>query len=342
MSQKDSLLGPNAERSSSSRTSCDRRISRAARKLLHRHLLQLLDNDENDYSLSYSDYQNVWSLLEHWLVAGGQKKSTCPLVPSLDWHRVDEEHTIEIKTPRNFNWAYPTQVIKTRGNQGQPKSWYQCAYCGKVFSSRFYLDTHFHDKHRMEENSKFCPGDEWCRVVGGVANCHAAALEDEPYYDSGSNGWGAEGKLVKHKFVKQAHALTCNVDEIREDCHSILEDRCGMTQPHWCDSLTCPNHHHFWETTEQNLQKLWTKEMDEHPSVILVLAVFFGLLFFLAFIFCSPLDGNEEEEQIMATRRKRLASKKKRGTEITVDQAYRIAPTTNYISSKRRRGDKKD
>ena len=30
----------------------------------------------------------------------------------------------------------------------------------------------------------------------------------------------------------------------------------------------------------------------------------------------------------MATRRKRLASKKKRGTEITVDQAYRIAPTT--------------
>ena len=310
---------------------CDRRISRAARKLLHSHLLQMLDNEDNAY-LSYSDFQNVWSLLEHWL-AGGQRKPTCSLEPSLDWYRVDEEHVIEIDAPKNLNWAYPTQVIKSRPKLERPKKFYKCGYCGKTFSSRYYLDSHFQSEHQVEEDSKFCPAEDWCRVVGGLANCQVAALEDEPYYDQGSDGWGTDGKLVKHKFTKMAKAMPCSVDEIRADCHSILEQSCGITKPNWCNSLTCPSHHHFWDSSELHLQKAWAEDM-EHPSAILVSLVCFGLFVFLmAFIFCLPeVDKNNE------VKRKRLVAKKDEPL-IVIDQAYRL-PSLN--TSKRKGLNKKD
>ncbi|CAJ1957316.1 unnamed protein product [Cylindrotheca closterium] len=222
--------------------SCDRRLSRAARKLVHQHLLQVIQAENKILYHGFLDHSDVWVLLEHWLHANGRRMDHCPLNPSLDAYRIDEEHSLVVDSPTKVAGAYPTFVAQQRAKRKGKRIWFECGYNGKTFSSRYYLDAHLDKHHRLEEFSTFCPALDWCRAVG-LSNCHATALEDEPYYGQGSDGWGDDGNLLKHQWVKKAHSIPCNVATIREDCHLVM-DRCGVTDStqRWCDSLVCPTH----------------------------------------------------------------------------------------------------
>eukprot|EP00980_Cylindrotheca_fusiformis_P007016 scaffold1474_cov132-Cylindrotheca_fusiformis.AAC.12 len=275
---------------------CDRRLSRAARKLVHQHLLRILEAEDSNLFHGFLDHSDVWGLLEHWLHGSVRAGQECSLIPSLDTYRVDEEHTIVMEASRKTNGAYPTFVSQERLKSSKPQIWFQCAYCSKTFSSRFYLDAHLQRKHRVEEKSTVCPASDWCRAVG-LANCHKVALEDEPYYGRGSNGWGDDGTLIRHKWMKKAHAVSCSVEEIRADCHSVLEG-CGITEDSngWCDSLVCPRRNFGNTISLDQLQSGWASEVQHHGW-------FFAVVFCLA-LYCGAYllmrdEGSQLEEQSM-------------------------------------------
>lgn len=260
---------------------CDRRLSRAARKLVHQHLLRILET-EQDLFYGFLDQYDVWGLLEHWLHGRVRTRPECPLIPSLDAYRVDEEHSLEVEVPRKMHGAYPSFVSQKRPKSSRPQTWFQCAYCGKTFSSRFYLDAHLQRTHRLEETSTFCPASDWCRAVG-LANCHRVALEDEPYYDRGSNGWGDDGKLIRHKLMKIAHEVSCSVEEIRAECNSVFE-ACGITEDstRWCDSLICPHHNFANMLSPDQLKDVWASEIQHSGGflfAIICLAIYFVAYF---------------------------------------------------------------
>jgi hypothetical protein len=243
---------------------------------------------------------------------------SCPLQLSEereDVYRNDEMHTklVHVQsfpggTIRAMTAAYPNYVMKYRPTATQnydnrrknknhrhepPNYWYRCGYCEKTFTSQFYLDihmmTHHHQRHNDHHNDSthsnmatiICPAIDWCQLIGH-ANCHERALEDEPYYDRGSNGWAIEdSNSIRHKWYKIAHSIPCHVDIIRNDCRSILID-CGILPPstttttttttdgtdgdtndnddwtvtsssyilsaeRFCQSLTCPNQRSLWK-----------------------------------------------------------------------------------------------
>jgi hypothetical protein len=261
-------------------SSCDRRLSRAARSLLQRHLRRL------DPSLPSNDKQqvvvdDVWTLLDQWLETTARQK--CPLNSNMDVLRHDEEHSIAIPIPSNLNGAYPTQVLQQRRKNSprRPSHWWQCGYCGKTFGTRFYLDLHLQQHHHhhpsqsIENDGMICPAKDWCRVVG-LANCHAQALVEEPFYDRGSGGWGADRTFVQHKWTKVAHSVPCNVTEIQMECRSVMETACGgnmMSSSNsselFCESLSCPSHHHFWQQdsgSDDHWYEMWLLEKAQHHS----------------------------------------------------------------------------
>jgi hypothetical protein len=246
-------------------TSCDRRLSRAARTLIQRHVLRAL-------SLSAQEESDVWTLLDQWI---GKAPPTCPLLPTRDVLRQDEEHSLMITPPsKNLNWAYPTHILQHRRQSSplRPKEWCQCGYCGKTFVTRFYLDMHVMHQHHYssaEEASMICPATEWCHVVG-LANCHQQALEDEPYYDRGSGGWGEDRKSVKHKWTKVTHSISCDLESMEADCRSVLET-CGVSGD-FCDSMTCPTHHFLWHLPD-HWQDTWLQEAQHHPGLLGILLV---------------------------------------------------------------------
>ncbi|KAL3928295.1 MAG: hypothetical protein SGARI_005081, partial [Bacillariaceae sp.] len=197
---------------------CDRRLSRAARRGLRKHLLhsifrniQETERDDVPSVGKACPDDTVHELLDRWLttvLSDKRKRSpaSCHLQPSRDIYKQDEEHSryVSIQSlpggpSKNLKIAYPNYVLQYRdnGNQ-QTERWYQCDYCGKTFTSQFYLDLHMNSKHRKQHQTQsndgefkryICPATEWCNLIG-VANCHRHALQDEPYYNQGNNGWG--------------------------------------------------------------------------------------------------------------------------------------------------------
>jgi hypothetical protein len=125
-------------------------------------------------------------------------KSECLLHPhKQDLYRDDDAQTQHIHVQslpdgirKNLKIAYPQSVLKHRRTSDEIKHpslhWFQCAFCGKIFISQFYLDVHLttHHPHNDEASGMVCPAMAWCKLVG-MANCHHQALQDEPLYDRG-------------------------------------------------------------------------------------------------------------------------------------------------------------
>ena len=267
--------------SSSSLKHCDRRLSRAARTVLHRHLVRtLIPLEEQDSSTSIPD---VWTLLDQWL---GKAPPTCQLLPVKDVLRHDEEQSKQVKSPtKNLNWAYPTFSLKQRrqSSGNRPKEWCRCGYCGKLFATRYYLDLHLqyahsHSNSSPDEATMICPATDWCRLVG-LANCHQQALEDEPFYDRGSGGWGDDAKFIQHKWTKIAHSIPCDISTVRQDCHQMLQHCQIYNMEEFCDAIQCPAHHYLWHLPD-HWQDTWLEEAQHHPGIfgtILVLAILYWI-----------------------------------------------------------------
>jgi hypothetical protein len=238
-----------------SAASCDRRLSRAAREFLRRHLLhtvfrdlERVERDLKSFASNENWDESAHTLLERWVAsipnvgnANGTKEK-CPLYQDL--YRDDDaltKHVYVQSLPggvaKNLKIAYPQSVLKYSHTSDETKNpnfhLYQCGYCGKTFITQFYLDVHLttHHFHNESAPDMVCPATEWCKLVG-MANCHHQAVQAEPFYDRGSSSLrDVSTALIQHKWSKVAHSVPCSVQQLRKDCESILAS-CGLLSPH--------------------------------------------------------------------------------------------------------------
>jgi hypothetical protein len=275
---------------------CDRRLSRAAREFLRRHLLHTafwdlkhVQRDVEPFRYENSN-ETVHTLLERWLAkmpslaSDETTKSECLLHPhKQDLYRDDDAQTQHIHVQslpgglrKNLKIAYPQSVLKHGRTSDETKHaslhWFQCAFCGKIFITQFYLDVHLttHHPHNDQASGMVCPAIEWCKLVG-MANCHHQALQDEPLYDRGiGSGSDAFTAMIQHKWSKISHSVPCSVQQLHEDCESILSS-CGllehfednhhhlaptlqhtnMTEVSFCRTLSCPPQQTLWNFFEE-------------------------------------------------------------------------------------------
>jgi hypothetical protein len=261
---------------------CDRRLSRAARELLKRHLIRHFQAGSPDDSL--------WTLLQRILPP--DVPDSCPLLSYNDALKADEDHSARIR-PKPSNLAYPTSILKHRRKTSsrRPESWFQCGYCQKIFATQYYLDLHMEDHHsKPRDVMTCCPATAWCPALGSSA-CNEVALEFEPYYDRGSGGWGDDAVHVQHKLTKQAHATPCTTESIKQaksKCHELM-DLCHLDPTHICGSLACPNrllelHPHEWM---EHFRETWSNENSHSVGVFGTLLVIGLLLWYLSFWWSS-------------------------------------------------------
>ncbi|KAG7365289.1 zinc finger C2H2 type domain containing protein [Nitzschia inconspicua] len=274
---------------------CDRRLSRAARKFLHRHLLRVVLPDVGNVN----DTSSVLTLLKTWISSIStpnqrtSNRTDCPLLET-DIYEEDEIQTEYVYLPNlssglskfMLKAAYPHHHINHQKNNGKNMAdnfnyWFRCGYCGKTFVSQYYLDLHMTTQHRSSSNDieerRICPAVKWCQLVG-MANCHQQALQDEPFYDRGGSSGDSESAMIQHKWSKIAHYVTCNREVLQRDCQLILascrfldskgnakdeeDDWVPTTQLtksafHFCGTLSCPSQQTLWHFFEQEAHDLF-------------------------------------------------------------------------------------
>lgn len=187
---------------------CDRRLSRAARSILKRHLLSTLKivQAHGDEDNNTGNEVTVWDLLDQSL-ASSSTKTNCALIPSQDLLKYHENHIERIhvpyktSSPRSGNGiSFRAAIYQQSKVQWKQYPWYKCLLCGKMFSSQYYIDQHMDTHHshliqdkndgqnnnqKSNENNWICPGTTWCSAL---PFCSQHALSLEPYYGRGSSG----------------------------------------------------------------------------------------------------------------------------------------------------------
>lgn len=282
--QIDSSMKDNLKRFSR----CDRRLSRAAREILQNHLQSVVKEQKRSKSSSTfelaEDWESwsVWDLLDHLL---SSRNTSCPLSVS-DSLRTHEEHSYVIAAGRiSLASATPYAVSTPRGQKyrGQKKlnpHWYQCGFCDKIFSTRYYLDRHMEEHHtdRLLTSGQ-CPATSWCQFLS-TTTCHDMAMELEPYYDRGSQGYGDDGKTVRRRL--EAQTPPCSDRELLEaynHCRDVLDlcfdnDVTRILRETMCVAHTCHERlHHLilpWLSSASALKHMtsrapdWRDEWDAH------------------------------------------------------------------------------
>ena len=119
---------------------------------------------------------------------------------------------------RDIFWNEELQYTSSKYKKQLTSTLHKCAFCGKTFLSRFYLDFHMehsptcghnhHDpnlsNHSDNDNArKICPADEICHLLGGKL-CDREALEQEPFYAPGiHNHKRNQGNHLGHAHYSQ-------------------------------------------------------------------------------------------------------------------------------------------
>jgi hypothetical protein len=271
-------------------TDCDRRISRAARSLLVRHLRSILMSATKKYKMDASsndmdlESATVWQLLEYSLAPQAYSSdSKCPLLPSRDSLRHDEEHSLVLLPPPRNTASRLGISIRSALFRIPKTSWwktpaYQCGFCGKLFISRFYLDRHLDAHHSnattsQQKQSMICPAVSWCP---GLTSCAQHALEIEPYYGPGSGQWSHQDRNeVKRHLEAQVRGLSPHCDEAvmqqtKRRCSEMMQECFGETsatemrqayihqhlQQSLCQPISCPDRLHqlFFAATAHSNQ----------------------------------------------------------------------------------------
>jgi hypothetical protein len=297
MAVSKSRKGLNDTKTDLEEKKCDRRLSRAARELLKRHLIRHFQAGSPDESL--------WTLLKRVLPA--DVPDSCPLLSYNDALKADEDHSYRIKS-KTSNKAYPTSTLQHRRKifSRRPESWFQCGYCQKIFAAQYYLDLHMNEHHSKPKHLMICPATAWCPALGSSA-CDEVALELEPYYDRGSGGWGDDAVHVRHKLTKQAHATPCTTESIKQatsKCHELVE-LCHLDPTHICGSLACPNrllemHPHEWM---EHFRETWSNEKSHSLGVFGTILVVGLLLWYLSSWWSSIVPNGSRGRKDPAGRR---------------------------------------
>ena len=306
--------------------SCDRRQSRAARQVL---------------------LEQVVPLLEHWLQESGQdlpssprRRTTTPnepisLAPTYLWEVLHRTAAPGCPVLRDMyrELEEHSWLVRARAPKLAPRRtyahWFSCGLCGKVFTSRYYLDHHQHLHHtpgrdtstttqEVENSSVECLGTVVCGALGG---CDRVSLDLEPYYGRGS-GVVVEPDAVAIQRAWASQIQPCQEDqiqtELKPNCHALMNE-CfvderlnAQLRQTLCDSLSCHTLLHRQELMHRHLtQSLWWRHPihPEWPIVVLVLGLL-GLYYWINF-FLMRERGSHGGAAMNKRGRHRLLQKKK-------------------------------
>lgn len=269
-------------------TPCNRRLSRAARELVHRKLART--PLANQFDLQQTD---LWSLLEHFV------PTSCLLHPSRDVLRDNEQHTIVEVAQYSRIPVTPAAIVGGPSYFHQHRQrnpwWYRCGYCQKVFTTRYYLDQHLDRLHATLQRGDVCPGDDWCRFLS-LPHCLETALELEPAYGPGSGGHGDDAAKMERQWTRQAHNKACSkleMSQARAACHAMIGDCFDQADTALgqvvCGDLTCESRlHRLWMASSDQLsigqqhwhewQAQWEAFYNAHHSLGLFGGLLLGLL----------------------------------------------------------------
>jgi hypothetical protein len=267
---------------------CDRRMSRAARRII---------------------LQVIVPIVEHWLIDSGRslpikrrpKTSTrepqslgptylwdilqlsasvsCPILHDT-FRDLEDESFVSPPRSRNFSprRTYP--------------NWYLCGICGKVFSTRYYLDRHqtSHPKSFSEERNHICLGNLICDALGG---CDHVALESEPHYGRGSGDGGPDAATVHRAWLSRIKP--CEEERIvtfkKPNCIQLMDScftddllRLSLQQK-ICEPLSCKTILHRQQIMHRYDLKLMWLEINK-PSrfssgIVLIVLLLFYLIYWI-------------------------------------------------------------
>ena len=267
-------LDENRSSSSESMTAssggCNRRMSRTAREIVRRKLLEALRHADTKLVLdrkrrnrntdkAYQDDDSFSYLLNEVFTRLNidPRPKSCSLLPSRDIWQNDEEHS-HIVPSRNLRLLamiqHPSRMSghhRTVGPRHYGSSysvsphWYQCGYCGKVFVTRFYLDQHLNNHHHHEslnpapsdsiieeQSNMLCPATDWCGTFLSPLACQDRALEWEGYYAPGSGGYGPDRYSVQQSLRRQVHGANSTLSSVcrAKDMKKVQQKCYGMLQ----------------------------------------------------------------------------------------------------------------
>jgi hypothetical protein len=224
---------------------CDRRLSRAARSLVEEGLRGMVPT---------ADDASLEQMLAYLGVPSDKvDTAACPLRGVGDWHAEPHVGTVQMPITPSTSASLPggglTTTLVGRLVQGDAQV-YECLLCGKLFSSRYYLDRHQETQHDQQSADQMtmdstaaiaqtlmCPATDWCSFLAPTA-CHDRALRDEPFYGRGSSGRRSDRYERERQLWKQAHAVTCTTTSLahaRTACQDVAQTCFGesTTRVHW-------------------------------------------------------------------------------------------------------------
>ena len=207
-----------------------------------------LEDKDNDIQNNNNNniWQLLEESVAHYDYPLAQKQETetpyeflCPLWPERDVlgryleeqvvRRVEADPRLLKTTSAQRQASWPGAMVRERKPRKivPPFVYYQCGVCHKNFTSRYYLDQHLVRKHEdyfervameltastsasslLGDGLLLCPAQHWCGHFLGLHDCHAAALELEPYYGPGSAGSGADRDAVYRTLARATAAAT--------------------------------------------------------------------------------------------------------------------------------------
>lgn len=288
--------------------SCNRRLSRAAFKLVKR-LLQ-----------PRKQHLPVEVLLEQ------TNPATCFLHPSRNILRKDMNLLNDLATTVTVR-THPSTTFWPRPNQ-RSRSLYPCPHCSKTFASRYYLDVHLEGHHptilpNNDSNNQVCPATAYCEALYG---CEETALESEPYYGRGTGtGSGAEAMQIQQYYAR--HIPPCNdtylQGQVQPRCRKLLLDcfshvaEVDMVELHEriCHKMTCANvlHQKLLPSHTQHDVHDWKEWWQYHhnqsvPSFLSFLCLLAVILSVLVYAVRLYYNGRTKQHRLLQSRRRQQPS----------------------------------